>query len=486
MPARSPAARLVAPVFLAVPTFLALSVAMPACQGSPTRPAPASCAYVVVASTSTFEANGGTASLGVSTTAGCPWTASAQVPWIVIASGGSGTGPGSVTFRVEPNAQTADRTGVITVASESMAVRQSGVACRYDVAPASASFSSEGGAGTVAVSAPEDCNWTAASAVSWVDLLSGREGRGPGRVDYRVLAHSGTSQRIATLEVAGHEVAIVQAAPTPCDPRIAPTRASFGAAGGTGGFDVTAPRGCSWSARSEASWVEVTAPRHGESDGDDRVAFVVAANPLSGGRSGTIRVGEARFTIDQSGLADCEYSVAPTEIALGFGGMGEGRIEVQTGTGCPWTAACDVPWIALLDPSEREGPAVMRYRVEPYTGADTRREAIRFRWPTATEGQNVWITQTGCLYTLSPALLNVPAAGGQHTVQVYSSPVNQNTMRECSWRVTAEVPWLRATPALGYGFDRVTVVVDANPSASPRQGTVLVERVRLTVWQAGS
>lgn len=487
MPARSPVGRLVGSVVLLL-GFLAsgvLATAVPACKGSPTRPAPAACTYSVAASVSAFDATGGTASLGVSTAAGCSWAATSHVPWIGFASGASGTGPGTITFRVDTNAEPTDRAGVITVATESTTIRQAGLTCTYAVSPMNIAAPATGTDATIEVSAPEACAWTAACTAQWVDVLTGSSGHGTGSVAIAVGPHTGSSARTATVNVAGHGVVVVQSPTARCDVEISSSRAVFGAAGGTGGFEVTAPRDCQWSALSDVPWVAITAPRNGESDGRDRVEFTVASHLGADPRTGAIRVANASFTIDQAGTSACHYSVTPTEIALDFVGMSEGRIVVDTTSGCPWTVACDAAWILLIDASSRSGPGVMRFRVDPYTGAGSRRDAIRFRWPTPTEGQNVWITQTGCLYTLNPERLSAAASGGQWTVNVYSSPVNQNTMRECSWRVTAEAPWIRATPSVGYGFDRLTVVVDPNPSSSPREGTVLVERVRLTVSQAG-
>jgi sugar lactone lactonase YvrE len=73
---------------------------------------------------------GGAAYAGtVSVTAplGCSWTAVSKANFLTITSGGTGTGPGSVTFQVAPNPGAA-RTGSLTVAGTTVTINQSALA----------------------------------------------------------------------------------------------------------------------------------------------------------------------------------------------------------------------------------------------------------------------------------------------------------------------------------------------------------------------
>ena len=47
-----------------------------------------------------MAAGGGAASVAVTTTSGCAWTASESLTWVTITSGGSGTGNGTVNYTV--------------------------------------------------------------------------------------------------------------------------------------------------------------------------------------------------------------------------------------------------------------------------------------------------------------------------------------------------------------------------------------------------
>src|SRR4029079_11084830 len=60
---------------------------------------------------------GGAASVTVTTTSGCAWTATSNAAWLTVTSGASGTGNGSVGFSIAANTGAA-RSGTLTVAGQ--------------------------------------------------------------------------------------------------------------------------------------------------------------------------------------------------------------------------------------------------------------------------------------------------------------------------------------------------------------------------------
>ena len=62
-------------------------------------------------------------SVAVTAAAGCAWTATSQAAWIVVTSGQSGAGNGSVAFRVTANTDK-KRTGTMTIAGRTFTVTQ--------------------------------------------------------------------------------------------------------------------------------------------------------------------------------------------------------------------------------------------------------------------------------------------------------------------------------------------------------------------------
>ncbi len=83
-------------------------------------------------------------------------------------------------------------------------------ACTYSVSPVSQSFNSTGGTGSVGVTTPSGCAWTADSNASWALLTSNISAKGSGTTYYSVSPNSGTSSRAGTLTIAGKAVTISQ------------------------------------------------------------------------------------------------------------------------------------------------------------------------------------------------------------------------------------------------------------------------------------
>jgi len=84
--------------------------------------------------------------------------------------------------------------------------------CAYSISPSERGFSAGGGAGSVNVTAPNGCAWTATSNAAWLTINSGAAGSGSGVVNYSVAANTGASQRAGALTIAGQTFTVTQAA----------------------------------------------------------------------------------------------------------------------------------------------------------------------------------------------------------------------------------------------------------------------------------
>jgi hypothetical protein len=82
--------------------------------------------------------------------------------------------------------------------------------CSYSISPGGNSFASSGGSGSVAVSAPSGCTWTATGNASWITVTSGSSGSGNGTVSYSVQANPDASQRTGTMTIAGQTFTVTQ------------------------------------------------------------------------------------------------------------------------------------------------------------------------------------------------------------------------------------------------------------------------------------
>jgi hypothetical protein len=84
-----------------------------------------SCTYGISPTSASYGASGGSGSVSVSTTPGCPWAATSNNSWIHVTGGSSGNGPGTVSYSVDANSGGA-RTGTVTIAGRTFTVSQAG------------------------------------------------------------------------------------------------------------------------------------------------------------------------------------------------------------------------------------------------------------------------------------------------------------------------------------------------------------------------
>ena len=110
-----------------------------------------------------------------------------------------------------------DETAVLTISTNSAYDRGSpysatvtiqDIDCTYSIDPTSEHFSSFGGTGSVSVTAPSECSWTATSNDGWITITSGSSGSGNGTVYYSV--SSSTGSRTGTMTIAGLTFTVTQ------------------------------------------------------------------------------------------------------------------------------------------------------------------------------------------------------------------------------------------------------------------------------------
>jgi len=91
-------------------------------------------------------------------------------------------------------------------------IASAGPQCTYSINPTQASYTRTGGTGSVAVTAPAGCNWSAVSnAPTWLTITSGSSGSGNGTVVYSVGPYGGPpKKRTGTLTIAGQTFTVNQ------------------------------------------------------------------------------------------------------------------------------------------------------------------------------------------------------------------------------------------------------------------------------------
>jgi len=172
--------------------------------------------------------------------------------------------------------------------------------CDASISPTSAFFNYSGGDnGTVNVTAPTGCNWTAISNNNdWIQIFNDDSGSGNGTVNYVVRGNSTGVARSGTLTIAGQTFTVVQNRASACTYELSPTVVSFSASGGTGSINVSTVSECAYQASSNQSWLTITAGS--PHIGSGVVDYSVAPNPGPKGRAGKITIGNQTFNVKQT------------------------------------------------------------------------------------------------------------------------------------------------------------------------------------------
>jgi hypothetical protein len=109
-------------IVFAILSLVVLLSAAAAC-GKDSTTAPSGCQIITGVTTTTFPASGGTASISVSTTNACTWTATSSAAFLTVTEGASGAGNGTVKFAVAANTG-AVRTATLTITGTAILITQ--------------------------------------------------------------------------------------------------------------------------------------------------------------------------------------------------------------------------------------------------------------------------------------------------------------------------------------------------------------------------
>ncbi len=161
----------------------------------------------------TLPAAGGVYGVSVTAPSTTAWTATpaSADPWITIVTGASGTGNGTVSYRVAANPGGA-RTGSITIGGQTFTVNQQAATVVFTISPESETFSDAGGTGEITVFSSNSATaWTAQPSNSWIHITSGTSGTGSGTVNYSIDANTSANSRTGVIRIGDQVFTIVQA-----------------------------------------------------------------------------------------------------------------------------------------------------------------------------------------------------------------------------------------------------------------------------------
>ena len=369
---------------------------------SPNEPSPV-CSYTIAPSNRSFGSDGGTADVTVTTAANCSWTTTGVPDWISVTAGATGNGPGTVAYSVAANAAATARNATLTIGGQAHAVAQDArlpAACSYTISPESAAYSKDAATGTLAISAPASCNWSAVSNSSWLTVTTGAQGSGPGTISYGVARNLETAERSGTIVVAGRTFIVRQSGDGgACTYAVTPVTFQPCMPGGTLTATITTQASCSWTAASDAPWLDVASS--GSGNGTAVISMRYSDN-YDAPRSGIVMVRWPTPTAGQNlhvAQAGCVYAVSRSAISMAAGG-GAATFDViqqsqpntcggATQDRCVWTAQSDVPWITITSSMPRMGDSPVSFAVTANDAASPRVGRITVR------DKVVVVTQSG-------------------------------------------------------------------------------------------
>lgn len=247
-------------------------------------------------------------------------------------------------------------------------------------------FPVSGGAGTISLTLPQNCAWTATSNASWLTINAGASGTGSGTINFSAAPNNGSEPRTGTLTIAGQVFTVTQ---QNCGFALTPVSQNFDPAGGNGSLAVTAAAGCTWTATSNAAFITINSGASGMSNGT--VNFTVAPNTGTSARTGTLTVAGLTFTVNQ---AACTFAIAPTTQAFGATG-GTGSAAVAAQGSCNWTATSNAPWLSITAGASGSGNGTVTYTAEPLSGTTARTGTLTIAGQTLTVTQVPFANDVG-------------------------------------------------------------------------------------------
>jgi hypothetical protein len=380
--------------------LLALLVGLAAAtcnDGSPNGPGPV-CNYAIAPASQSIGSDGGTATVTVTASAGCPWTAASSASWVSITTGATGTGNGSVAYTATAHTGTDNRIATLTIATQTHTVTQQGrpAGCTLSLAPASVDLPKDAASGSFAVNVQGGCAWTAISNADWLLVTSSPTGSGSATVSYAVSRNNAITSRTGAIAV-GQETFIVrqQGDVGNCQFTVTPVAFEPCMSATTLRVTVTTDAVCPWTATSAAGWIGLSRT---SGTGSATVDLSVGEN-YDAPREGIVQFRWDTPTLGQNvrvAQAGCVYAVAPDAFAFASAGGG-GTFDVLQQSipnvcggplqdRCVWSAVSDVPWITITTSMPRAGDNPVAFVVAANSGpARTGRITVRDRVVVITQ-----------------------------------------------------------------------------------------------------
>ncbi len=433
------------------------------------------------------DANSGT--LSVVAPADSNLSVSNPVSWITVSAPATRAvnNNETLTYSVSPNTSCTNRVGIFYVKTQAVTITQAGVTAAYSVSPSSASFTTNGGNGSVSLSA--NCLWSLQSDASWITITSPSSGSDNSTINFSIPNNSSNNSRSGSIKVRdGNSVVratlIITQNGVPLSHSLSSTNATFSSAGGNSNVVLTATQ--VWAAQSDVTWIKDISPSNGS--GNATITYSVAANSDSAARTGSIKILDANSVVKQTltigqTAASATYSLSSSNAAFASDG---GSSNVVLNSSASWSVQSSVTWITGITPASGLGNATISYSVAGNTSCASRSGLIKIVDANSVVQTTLLVTQAGITgdYTLSSTYILFPYNGGRISVGLSA---------RCNWTVQTDVAWIsNISPSSGNTNATIYYTVAENTSSTERQGFIRildgnsVVRQTLRIAQTGS
>lgn len=462
----------------------------------------AHCLFALHPGDNVFNSAGGRGSFRVTTQHGCHWTVTNNAPdMIEVLSSSTGTGDGTVNYRVTGWEGWVIRTGTLKVGDFTFKVRQSSI-CRYgvnapDLLP---NYPATGGDYQITVSLydpdqhliPNECLWTAESHnLDWISIGSGgsggsgNSGNGNGTVTFSVQPNLGAWGRSGMITVANKDIHISQDS---CYPKVIYSNRTFDISGGRDSINVGDIHNydiCKWTVESDSDWITVNPPGTGQ--GNAEVSFTVSHNETGQVRRGrlttTMHTHKFISEIEQRGL--CTYNLSPHEIGFSYQ-AGAGNLSVVTPDTCRWTATTHTEssdWLTINSNPSGIGNGTIGYSLTQNASSVARDGHIQVDYARSNIHQAAQPAPT-CHYSLSATEVHHLSDGGIDYITVTTTP-------NCTWNTITDHEWIVITSGSGTGSGRIAYRVMKNNEhgvkhLNSRRGTINIADIDVKIIQEPS
>jgi hypothetical protein len=303
------------------------------------------CTYALTPGMRTHGHGAASNAFTITAAAGCSWQVGNTNGWITIASGASGSGDGTVGYRVEANPFPEERFGRLTIEGETFIITQRAAVCSFALSPTMRNHGYGATTGSVTVMTLEGCDWAVVNTNTWITITSGTSGSGHGVVNYTVAANNVTAPRSGTITIGDALFSVSQSALN-CTYKLSPTNRNHGFGSTTGSVSVTAGPGCAWTVATTNHWISFTSAPNGTGNGT--IGYSIPANFGHTARAGAITLNDEHALVITQDAAGNAFSfrwlrLQNGQVSVRLDGGPAGIWELQSSTNlATWTRVADL------------------------------------------------------------------------------------------------------------------------------------------------